>query len=318
MREAAFQRQNADRWKHFEALLKERRGGDPDRLADLYVHVTDDLAYSRTFYPESRTTTYLNALAVEAHQAIYRNKRERSGRIASFWKLELPLLFHDHRRELLYSLAIFLVAMSIGIVSALYDDGFIRLIMGDSYVNMTLENIRKGDPMAVYKGDSEIDMFLTLSFHNIRVAMATFVYGLVFSIGTIYSLMMNGIMLGAFETFCYRHGVLMKSMLSIWIHGVIEISAIVIAGCAGLVMGNSVLFPGTYTRMQSFRKGARRGLKIMVGLVPFFIVAGFLESFVTRYTSMPVVLSLGIILTSVFAVVWYVIIHPQRVYNHGK
>src|SRR5688500_19775639 len=71
MREAAFQRQNADRWKHFEALLKERHGVDPDRLADLYVHITDDLAYARTFYPESRTTTYLNALAAEIHQKIY-------------------------------------------------------------------------------------------------------------------------------------------------------------------------------------------------------------------------------------------------------
>ncbi|MBC8144164.1 MAG: stage II sporulation protein M [bacterium] len=315
MREAAFQRQNSERWKHFEALLKERRDVDPDRLAELYVHVIDDLAYARTFYPESRTTTYLNALAVEIHQAIYRNKRERSSRIASFWKRELPQLFFEHRRELLYSLGIFVIAMAIGAVSALYDDSFIRLIMGDSYVNMTLENIRKGDPMAVYKGDGELDMFFTLTFHNIRVAMSTFVYGLMFSIGTVYSLMMNGIMLGAFEAFCYQQGVFAKSALSIWIHGVIEISAIVIAGCAGLVMGNGFLFPGTYTRMQSFRNGARRGLKIMIGLVPFFVVAGFLESFITRYTSMPVPLSLAIIATSIASIAWYVVIYPQQLYG---
>lgn len=311
MREAAFHRQNAERWKQFETLLKERREVDPDRLADLYVHVTDDLAYARTFYPESRTTTYLNALAAEIHQEIYRNRRERTSRIVTFWKYELPLLFHEHRRELLYAFIIFALSGVIGAVSAANDDEFIRTILGDHYVNMTLENIRKGDPMAVYKGDGEIDMFLAITFNNVRVSFVAFAMGLLMSVGTAWILFRNGIMLGAFQYFFHEHGLLWTSILSVWIHGTLEISAIVIAGAAGLVMGNSFLFPGTYTRMQSFRSGARHGAKIVIGLVPIFVAAGFLESFVTRHTAMPVALSIAIISCSIAIIVGYVVIYPS-------
>jgi uncharacterized membrane protein SpoIIM required for sporulation len=317
MREAAFHRQNAGKWKQFESLLKDRRSVDPDQLADLYIHVTDDLSFARTFYPESRTTVYLNALAGEVHRAIYRNRRERTSRLITFWKYELPQLFHEHRRELLYSAVVFALSMLIGAISALNDEGFIRTVMGDSYVNMTLENIRKGDPMAVYKGDGELDMFLLLTTHNIGVAFETFAYGLMLSVGTVYRLFLNGLMLGSFEAFLFRQGVFVESLLSIWIHGVIEIASIVIAGCAGLILGNSVLFPGTYTRLQSLRAGAKRGLKIIIGLVPLFVIAGFLESFVTRYTKMPVALSVGIILTSLLFVIGYVVIYPSILSRRG-
>ena len=99
-------------------------------------------------------------------------------------------------------------------------------------------------------------------------------------------------------------------MLVIWIHGTLEISAIVIAGCAGLVMGNSILFPGTYSRGVSFVKGTKQGVKIVIGLIPVFIAAGFLESFITRYTHMPMWLSISIIGSSLAFIVWYFIIYP--------
>ena len=317
MREAAFHRQNAERWKQFEALLAQRHAADPDRLGELFVQVTDDLSFARTFYPESRTTRYLNALAMQVHQAIYRNKRERSGRLVTFWKYELPLVIRAHHRELLYSFLIFTISMAIGALSAANDDQFVRLILGDEYVNMTLENIEKGDPMAVYKKMGEADMFFAITFNNIRVSFLAFAMGLFLSAGTASVLFQNGVMLGAFQTFFEQKGLLLQSILSVWIHGTLEISAIVIAGCAGLVMGNSILFPGTYSRTQSFMNGAREGVKIAVGLVPIFIVAGFLESFVTRYTRMPVALSAGIILTSLAFVVWYFILYPINLHRRA-
>ncbi|HVK39902.1 MAG TPA: stage II sporulation protein M [Candidatus Kapabacteria bacterium] len=317
MREAAFHRQNADRWKQFETLLKERREVDPDRLAELYVHVTDDLAYARSFYPESRTTTYLNALAADIHQEIYRNRRERTSRIVTFWKYELPTLFFEHRRELLYSFTILVLAIVVGAFSASVDDEFVRTILGDSYVNMTIENIRNGDPMAVYKGGGELDMFMAITFNNVRVSFSAFAFGLLLSVGTAWILFSNGVMIGAFQYFFHEHGLLWTSILSVWIHGTLEISAIVIAGAAGLVMGNSFLFPGTHTRMQSFRNGARRGLKIVVGLVPIFVLAGFLEGFVTRHTNMPVALSLSIILGSAALIIGYVVVYPSILVRRG-
>jgi uncharacterized membrane protein SpoIIM required for sporulation len=208
-----------------------------------------------------------------------------------------------------------LISCAIGALSAKYDDTFVRLIMGDGYVNMTNENIAKGDPFGVYKQQNEFMMFFQIGTNNIFVALYTFVLGIIFSFGSIVSLFRNGIMLGSFQYFFFSKGLGFQSVMVIWIHGTLEISAIVLAGAAGLILGNSLLFPKTYTRMASVLKGAKDGLKIVIGLIPIFIVAAFFESFVTRHTEMPVWLSMFILLSSAAFIIWYVFIYPIKIYN---
>jgi uncharacterized membrane protein SpoIIM required for sporulation len=311
VREAAFIRKNKLKWKSYET----EAAANPDALADRFIELTDDLSYARTFYPNSETTAYLNSLAGKTHQAIYKNKKEKKNRFVTFWKYELPLLFREHHRQLFYAFLVFAVACFIGTLSAAMDDTFVRLILGDGYVNQTLQNIRNGDPMAVYKSMGQAEMFLMITINNIRVSFLAFVLGVFFSLGTFWVLFSNGIMLGAFQYFFYQKGLLLTSVLTIWIHGTLEISAIVIAGCAGFVMGNSLLFPKTHSRLHSFKQGARRGLKIVVGLVPIFLTAGFLEGFVTRHTEMPMALSLFIILTSAAFILYYFILYPRLLHK---
>ncbi|MBK7183355.1 MAG: stage II sporulation protein M [Bacteroidetes bacterium] len=318
MKEITFLKQNADKWQQFENLISTKANSDPDLMADLFIQLTDDLSYSKTHYPKAKTTQYLNSLAARVHQEIYKNKKEKKSRIITFWKYELPFIFKNSHKQLLYAFLIFFIAVLVGAVSSAYDDSFVRLIMGDTYVNMTLENIDKGDPMAVYKKMNEVDMFLGITVNNIYVSFLCFAFGIFFSLGTGYLLFTNGIMLGAFQYFFYTKGLLVESVLVIWIHGTLEISAIIIAGCAGLTLGNSFLFPGTYSRATSFVRGAKQGVKIAVGLVPIFIAAGFLESFVTRHTQMPMWLSLTIIIGSLTFIIWYFIIYPIRLNNKAK
>jgi uncharacterized membrane protein SpoIIM required for sporulation len=309
MREAVFLKSNNHKWKEFEELI-EKKQSNPDLLANLYIELTDDLAYAQTYYPQSQTVIYLNNLISKVHNLIYRNKKEQKSRLITFWTKELPLLLAGQQKYLLYSFIIFSIAVSIGAVSAAYDDSYVRLILGDGYVNMTIDNIEKGDPMGVYKGSGQSEMFLAITINNIKVSFLTFVMGIASSFGTGYILFQNGIMLGAFQYFFHTHDLLLTSALSIWIHGTLEISAIIIAGAAGIIMGNSVLFPGTYSRLDSFKHGARKGLKLIIGLVPIFIVAGFLEGFVTRHTQWPSYLKLFIIILSALFIMFYFVIYP--------
>jgi uncharacterized membrane protein SpoIIM required for sporulation len=79
-------------------------------------------------------------------------------------------------------------------------------------------------------------------------------------------------------------------------------------------MGNSILFPGTYTRLASFRNGARKGMKIVIGLVPCFILAGFIESVITRRSAtMPPALNIAIIGGGIAFIIAYFIIYPYHV-----
>lgn len=307
MREAAFIKQNAEKWKKYE----QEDTRQPDELSERFIELTDDLSYARTFYPESQVTRYLNTLTTQFHQRIYANRKEKSNAFFRFWMYDLPYQFYRSHKALLYSFLFFLAATILGVVSTLYDESFVRLILGDNYVNMTLENIKAGDPMAVYKSDSMTTSFLTITLNNVRVAFAAFVYGILLSVGTVYVLFYNGVMLGAFFTFLFQQGVIRAALLTVWIHGTLEISAIIIAGCAGLTVGNSILFPKTYSRLVSFQRGARQGLKIAVGLVPIFITAGFLEGFVTRQPLYPIVSVLIISLSALF-ILWYFVWYPIR------
>lgn len=310
MREASFVKQNKEKWIAFEKSLHNNLKINPDTLASYYIQLTNDLSYAQTYYPDSKTLAYLNSLASEAHQKIYITKKETNNKIVSFWKYEFPLFFKQYHKTLLYTFLFFMSAVVIGAVSTINDDSFVRLILGDAYVNMTIENIEKGEPMAVYKSSGEIGMFLGITINNIRVGIFAFAMGILFSVGTIYVLFSNGIMLGAFITFFYNYGVLEKTS-TVWLHGTIEISVIVIAGCAGLVMGNSFLFPKTYSRRVSFMKGAKDGLKIIVSTFPFFIIAGFIEGFITRYgDNMHWIISYSIILASAALISYYYIFYP--------
>jgi uncharacterized membrane protein SpoIIM required for sporulation len=313
MREALFVKQNSEKWKRYESMQTQ----NPDDLANRFIDITNDLAYAKTFYPKSKTTDYLNGIASTLHQSIYKNKKEESGRFIRFWKLELPLLFYQYRKQLLYALIFFIVACAIGVLSAKYDHSFLRMFFGDGYVNMTKENIAKGDPFGVYKQQKEFEMFLLIAQNNLKVIVFEVVSGIFFSLGTVYCLLRNGIMLGAFQYFFFSQDLGAQSVLVIWIHGTLEISCIIIAGGAGLVLGNGLLFPKTYSRYASFIKHAKDAVKIVVGLFPIIILAAFFEGFITRHTEMPLWLSISILSLSLIFILFYVIFYPIKIYKRS-
>jgi uncharacterized membrane protein SpoIIM required for sporulation len=309
VREGLFIKKNIDKWKQYQY----EPANDPDEMAGQFTELVNDLGYAKTFYPHSKVTQYLNGLASRIYLGIYRNKKEQSSRILRFWKTELPMVVYRYRREILYSFLIFLLFALIACFSAAHDETFVRGVLGDDYVEMTEDNIARGDPFGVYKQDNGLNMFTYIALHNVKLAFIMFIAGFLLGIGTVWFLFENGVMVGAFQYFFFARGLGWKSVLVIWIHGTLEISAFIVAGAAGLVLGNSILFPGTHKRLHSLRRGAKDGLKLMVGLVPIFIVAASLEGFVTRYSGMPVWLSLFILLGSLTFLIWYFVLYPVKV-----
>ncbi len=304
MRETSFIKQNKEKWKEFEQDLN-KENSDPDKLNDLFIQITDDLSYSRTFYPNRSVRVYLNNIAQQVFFSIYKNRKTQLGRLSYFWTHELPYMVWEARREFRLAFWVFVIAFAIGMLSCAMDDEFINVVLGDSYVEMTIENIESGDPMAVYKQKGELGMSLGITINNLWVAFQTFALGVFFALGTLFYLIKNAVMVGAFQFFFYEQGVFLESFLTIWIHGTLEISAIVIAAAAGITMGKGLAFPGTLTRLQSFQISARRGVKIMLGIVPIFIIAGFLEGYLTRQTETPDIIRALFIFTCLSFVILY-------------
>ncbi len=323
MREAMFIKKNVDKWNEYQHSPTD----NPDETAERFITLIDDVSYAKTFYPKSKVTRWVNGIAAGIYQSIYQNRKEKYSRIFQFWKIELPLLFRKYHRIFLFTTIIFLIFVAVGVLSAMHDENFVRGILGDNYVNMTEDNIAKGDPFGVFKSDNPFTMFVLIGFNNIKVAFLSFIGGFTFGITTVWLMWKNGLMLGVFQYMFFSKGLGMQSVLVIWIHGSLEISAIVIACTAGFVLANGILFPGTYPRLVSFMRGAKDAAKILICLIPVFIVAAFFESYVTHLMSqtyekgsnsgLPVWVSVSILAVSLSFIIWYFIILPIRLHRKG-
>lgn len=308
MREGQFIKRNLDRWQSYQDPTE-----DPDEVAKRFTYLVDDLSYAKTFYPRSSTAKYINSIAANIYLSIYKNKKEKGNKFVTFFTTELPLAIRRNHRIMLFTLVFFLAFIIIGAFSSYLDQNFVRAVLGDHYVDMTEQNIANGHPFAVYGGEDEVVMFFMIALNNIKVAFITYFMGITAGAGTVYLLFSNGLMVGVFEQMFFHHNLGFKSILVVFTHGTLELSSIVIAGSGGLMLGSAMLFPGTYTRLQSLRRAATDSVKIMVCLIPIFIVAAFFESFVTRHTEMPVWGSLSILLSSGAFMIWYFIVYPIKV-----
>ena len=310
MKETTFIEQNKAKWAKFE---KDRNSNstDPEELGRLYSEISNDLSYAKTFYEKRTVRAYLNGLAQSIHGKLYKQKREPFKTLLKAWTVHIPLEIYKARRNLLFALVMFLLWAAVGVVSSYFDADFAELILGSGYITITEQNILEGNPLGIYGNESQTSMFFSITLNNIGVALKCFFAGILFSIGTHIILFQNAIMVGAFQYFFKLKGLLLTSFLTIWIHGAFEISAIVIASGAGFTLGHGLLFPGSYSRLQSFQMNAMRGIRILISLIPIFIIAGTLESFVTRnYQVLPDWSKWFIILFSFAIVIFYYVVYP--------
>lgn len=279
-------------------------------MAKDFIQLVDDLAYAKTFYPTSKVTRYINSLASRIYLGIYQNRREESNRLVKFWKYDVPFTIGKYHRIILFTAFLFILFYLLGFFSARYDESFTREVLGDSYVDMTEKNIEEGNPFGVYQSGNAFLTWLGIMVNNVIVSMLAFVKGIFLGVLSISDLIRNSMMVGVFHYLFAARGLGVDFIFAVMIHGLLELTAIVIACAAGVIMGTSYLFPGTLSRLQAFQIGVKDGVKIIIGLVPIFGLAAFFEGFITGLYKMPRTLNIILLLFSAFFILWYFILLP--------
>ena len=311
MREGLFIKKGKEHWEN----IAHDTAASADETASHFTRLINDLGYAKTFYPTSKITAYLNSLASKVYLSIYQNRRDSTNRLASFFKYDVPLTMYKHRRIMGFALSIFILFFSIGFFSSIQEPGFVREVLGDNYVDMTERNIEQGNPFDVYASTTPFLMWIYIMLNNIAVSVTYFFKGIFFGIPCITALARESIRIGAFEYMFYAKGLGQQAVVTILLHGLLELTAIIITCGAGAVMGTSFLFPKTLSRMQAFQQGVKDGVKVVVALVPVFVVAAFIEGYITRHYKMPLAMSLPILLITGGFIVWYFILYPFRLRN---
>lgn len=291
-----------DYWKELESLLIQvRRGGELEQdqfrqLSQYYRATTSDYAYATTFYPHHDITPYLNKLVSEAHGLIYQRKRFRLGDAWQWFTFKVPSLFKQNIGCFLLALLTFTLFFWVGFIgSETIDEGekmFLAFSItnpeagmeaADGYIKRTELNIKRGDPFGVYEDDAQATMFSGIMFNNIQVAIFAFVGGIFFGVITWFALARNGMMLGAFFHIFYRHDLSFEFWNTVLIHGMIELTMIVMAGGAGFMIARGLLFPGNLTLKDSLVKSGLGAVQLAVVIAMWLGLAAFQESFMTAY-----------------------------------
>ena len=176
LKETSFIKQNKEKWEKFEKLY-ESQSHDPEELSDLYMDITEDLSYAQTFYKRRTVRVYLNGLAQRVYTGVHKQKSDSRGKLWTVWTKSLPLEIYRSRKNLLFALITFLIYAAIGAFNTHIEPNFLSSVVGEGYVQRTLDNIANGNPLAVYQQDDQLGMFLNITTNNLKVAFLTFFAG---------------------------------------------------------------------------------------------------------------------------------------------
>lgn len=310
---------NRPAWERLEALMAQARSRglsslEPANLKELgllHRKVSADLATARTFHGESRLVGYLNDLALRSHNMVYRAPRRGARAILTGLWRSIPAAVQRHRGALAVSTGLFLCGVILGAVGAVLDESIANMVLGSKFV----EGIRSGDylhpnmfglmPRSVSSAG-----YVT---NNISVALNTFAFG-VTGVIPAWLLFLNGNILGIVFVLCGQYGILGRFLAFVIPHGIIEISAILLAGAGGLTTFDGWLHPGDQTRSRGLRNGAREGLMITAGAIPALLVASLVEGFISPSPNIPPAVRIGLgIALGLFMWAWLLGVRPGPV-----
>lgn len=287
--QATFVGRRSPTWERLDVLAERasRRGvralsaGEITELGRLYRATTSDLAYARGRGYEPVLVEYLNRLTARAHASVYGGSTESgSGRIARFFSETFP---QEFRRSFLYVA----VCVAITIACSVVAYALIRTHPAQAYAllpkGMIPDEIRKSLHDSNFGFDRHFApaMSALIVTNNIKVAIMAFAGSITLGIATVYILAYNGLMLGGLGALFSNAGFGYDFWATIAPHGVIELTAIQIAGAAGLLIAAGVLYPGRMRRRDAITSNSRRAGTLIVGVAAMLIVAGSIEGFIS-------------------------------------
>ena len=275
-------------WNELEALLNHSRGasaGQLNRLGYLYRRVTSDLAVARRDFPQDPCVSYLNALASRAHAAVYQTSPFKRGTLRQFLLFGFPKVFRENLNFIGAAFLMFVLSFAAAYWIALSTPELAEQIVPERFVS----HIKKLEDGA-WNNTAAENRNLFASFvmtNNIRVAFFAFAGGIIFMVGSVYILVLNGIIIGAIAGLCHANGVALALWSFVSPHGYIELTTIFIADGAGLKLGYALIAPSFFPRKRTLTDAARTAIQLLGGCVALLVVAGIIEGFVSPSSLSP-------------------------------
>lgn len=260
-----------------------------EAFARAYRQTVADLAIAQRDFPDDQLTLWLNGLASRAHLRLYRAPAPSWQRLGQFFWTDFARRFRAARGYLLVSALLLFGPALLAYLAALLDP-----TLRDALVPARLREVMESGTTWTDMQPAVRPGMATLIFtNNIQVAFLAFSGGVLCGLGTVFVLVSNGLSLGAVLGAAQFYGVAPLLWSFISPHGYLELTCIVIAGAAGLMLGKALLQPGLQLRREALARAARRAVELVVGTAPVLVVAGLIEGFISP-SDLPMAIKLAI------------------------
>ena len=273
--------QRVDRWQQIEASLEDLADGKPLSMATLrdamraYPELAADLAYVRAEAPTSQVANYLDKLYREMHRVLHLPGRSVIEDLRVFLKFEVPSLVKLLGGKILAVTALFILTSMAGWwLIATFPD-LIGLVASPAMVNEVQEGKLWTDDLLNIMPSSVLA--ISIFTNNVAVTFTAMVFGVLYGLGTLYIITLNGVMIGGAFSFVHKYGLSDELLRFVVAHGFVELSIICIAGGVGFYIGEAIARPGHLSRLQSFQLATRNGLRLLMLCIPFMVGAGLIE-----------------------------------------
>jgi len=273
-----------EEWKQLEQYISQLNKGRKHLSSEtisefdrLYQKVAQHLSYSQTYFPNEDVTYYINDLVAKSHNLLYKDQITSGKQIRDFFTRKFVGLLYEQWKFIVVAMLLFFAGGLAGFLAIVDDPLHI-------YSVLPADVSQNVDPERLGEGHDAIDSSLVsaeIMTNNIQVAILAFASGITFGILTIYLMVFNGLLVGALAGLFWHYNMTYEFWAYIVPHGMIELTAIFIAGGAGLLMGYKLFAPGKYSRAYQLKHHGKRAVQLFLGTVPLFVVAGIIEGFIT-------------------------------------
>lgn len=294
MKQSLFETRHQPHWQAFAAQLAlleqgKAKAQDLTRFPHDYRRLCQHLALAQERGYSSYLVDPLQQLALRGHQQLYRHRSQLGAKALSFLLADFPRTVREQWRFVLVaSLLFFGSLIGIALLVYLFPDLIYTIVSPQQVTEM----LGMYDPDASRLGraaerasSEDWMMFGYYVMHNIGIAFQTFAGGLLFGLGSVFFLFFNGLMIGAVAGHLTEIGYGQTFWSFVIGHGAFELTAIALAGAAGLQLGWALIAPGALPRGEALRLAARKSVQMICGVILFLLIAAFIEAYWSSTTA---------------------------------
>ena len=288
MKQSLFESRHQHQWQTFAEQLKQLEQGKA-KAADVadfphqYRRLCQHLALAQQRGYSSYLVDPLQQLALRGHQQLYRHRSQLTANILAFLLADFPRLVREQWRFVLIAGLLFFGSLvGIALLVYLFPDLVYSIISSQQVAEM--QGMYNPDASRLGRAaeraaSEDWMMFGYYVMHNIGIAFQTFAAGLLFGLGSVFFLIFNGLVIGAVSGHLTEIGYGQTFWSFVIGHGAFELSAITLAGAAGLQLGWSLVAPGRLARSEALRLAARKSVRMLCGVMVFLLIAAFIEAY---------------------------------------